>query len=342
MNLDELLEECLSKIEQGASVAECIARYPDYAAELEPLLRLATMLSEATPRPMSDEAFVSGRRALAEAARYAATDRSVSYNRSRLNPLLRRMAEAAFYREPQPQKRNHPKSEPIVAQYQRRNTRSAWSMVGVSLALLFCFGIYIIGNSLHDQTEITTGNPTATLSPTSLATATLVQPMTATATFVTELDIQTTEAESAATDVITAQLTSEASFTATPNATQSPLSVDAPTTLFENSKTTEDNTLLTATSQPDPVQTLIPPQVPPVPQPLIGTPTSTIDNGTATAWPNNANTPDPASTNEAQGSGSLPQAPILTATDMPPLATPVIATPVMLATATATSAPPVS
>jgi len=47
-NLETILDTCLYQIEEGeASVEECLALYPDHAAELEPLLKAATKLSRA-------------------------------------------------------------------------------------------------------------------------------------------------------------------------------------------------------------------------------------------------------------------------------------------------------
>jgi hypothetical protein len=70
MSHDEVLARCLADIEQGAAIDECLARYPDYADELKPLLQLVTQLSP-RPRPeMSPAAFARGRVALAAQARY--------------------------------------------------------------------------------------------------------------------------------------------------------------------------------------------------------------------------------------------------------------------------------
>jgi hypothetical protein len=47
-NLETILDTCLYQVEEGeASVEECLALYPDHAAELEPLLKAATKLSRA-------------------------------------------------------------------------------------------------------------------------------------------------------------------------------------------------------------------------------------------------------------------------------------------------------
>jgi hypothetical protein len=47
-DLETILDTCLTQIEEsGASVDECLARYPEYAAQLQPLLRAATKLARA-------------------------------------------------------------------------------------------------------------------------------------------------------------------------------------------------------------------------------------------------------------------------------------------------------
>lgn len=44
MNLTDALEECLRELETGATVEECVARYPDFEDELRPLLKAASEL----------------------------------------------------------------------------------------------------------------------------------------------------------------------------------------------------------------------------------------------------------------------------------------------------------
>ncbi len=51
---DNILDECLSRLIEGETVASCLSRFPEYAAELEPLLRTAqeTLKTAAVdPRP---------------------------------------------------------------------------------------------------------------------------------------------------------------------------------------------------------------------------------------------------------------------------------------------------
>ena len=47
-DLETILDTCLYQIEEGeASIEECLARYPEHAAQLQPLLQAATKLSRA-------------------------------------------------------------------------------------------------------------------------------------------------------------------------------------------------------------------------------------------------------------------------------------------------------
>ncbi len=51
---DDILDECLGRLIEGEAIESCLSRYPEYAAELEPLLRTAqdTLKTAAiTPRP---------------------------------------------------------------------------------------------------------------------------------------------------------------------------------------------------------------------------------------------------------------------------------------------------
>ncbi len=59
---DEILDECIDRILfQGASVEECLARYPEYAQELELQCRVVAQLSSASTLPVSTEAKDRGR-----------------------------------------------------------------------------------------------------------------------------------------------------------------------------------------------------------------------------------------------------------------------------------------
>lgn len=66
----EVLARCIAAIEQGATVEECLARYPAVAKELEPHLRIVAQLRQSPPPQMSLAAFARGRAAVAAQARY--------------------------------------------------------------------------------------------------------------------------------------------------------------------------------------------------------------------------------------------------------------------------------
>ena len=72
---DSALDDCLNLVRVGASIKDCLARYPEYAGELEPLLRLASgVKSVPTPRPDS-VAVQSNLQRMLDAAQEAAARR---------------------------------------------------------------------------------------------------------------------------------------------------------------------------------------------------------------------------------------------------------------------------
>ena len=60
--IEDLLGECLDALFQGATVEECLARHPDHAQELAPLLRLAARIAQTPPLTMSPAGFERLRR----------------------------------------------------------------------------------------------------------------------------------------------------------------------------------------------------------------------------------------------------------------------------------------
>jgi hypothetical protein len=48
-NFDEILDQCIDSINKGDSVDDCLARYPEHAAELMPLLKTVTGTHSAVP-----------------------------------------------------------------------------------------------------------------------------------------------------------------------------------------------------------------------------------------------------------------------------------------------------
>ncbi|MFQ5342080.1 MAG: hypothetical protein ACE5F6_11100, partial [Anaerolineae bacterium] len=65
--LDAVLGECLDALFQGATVAECLARHPEQASELEPLLRLSAEIAQVQLPAMPRADFEYGRRRVRDA-----------------------------------------------------------------------------------------------------------------------------------------------------------------------------------------------------------------------------------------------------------------------------------
>ncbi|MFH1526506.1 MAG: hypothetical protein ABIG69_07610, partial [Bacteroidota bacterium] len=49
-NAELLLDICISEMQKGKSIEECLAEYPQYASQLKPLLQLVKQI-EALPQP---------------------------------------------------------------------------------------------------------------------------------------------------------------------------------------------------------------------------------------------------------------------------------------------------
>ncbi len=72
-NMDRILDECIDRLNSGTSVEECLGLYPEYAEELEPLLRAINELHTESALVPSASAKISGRQQLLqERARLAA------------------------------------------------------------------------------------------------------------------------------------------------------------------------------------------------------------------------------------------------------------------------------
>ncbi|MGC8782051.1 MAG: hypothetical protein ACP5UQ_14410, partial [Anaerolineae bacterium] len=67
MNLEAILDDCLSRLRQGASIADCLGRYPHYAAELQPMLAAAAQLRALSAQQLSAAQRQAGKRALRQA-----------------------------------------------------------------------------------------------------------------------------------------------------------------------------------------------------------------------------------------------------------------------------------
>ena len=67
MTFEEVLNDCLERMRRGESLPACLARFPQHAADLGPLLQVGQMLRTAPPA-LSAEAFSRGRIDLRDAA----------------------------------------------------------------------------------------------------------------------------------------------------------------------------------------------------------------------------------------------------------------------------------
>ena len=60
-NFDEILNACLDLIHSGVSVAECLDRFPEMQAELEPILELTAGISQISIEPPTGAAISAGK-----------------------------------------------------------------------------------------------------------------------------------------------------------------------------------------------------------------------------------------------------------------------------------------
>jgi len=102
---DEILADCLEALTKGATIRDCLTRYPAEAAALEPLLRLAVALSREGETRLSGDAFEQGRRRLLTASR---TRQSATHRQPRHTPPAPSLRQNAF---PPYQQNGLPKSQ---------------------------------------------------------------------------------------------------------------------------------------------------------------------------------------------------------------------------------------
>ena len=59
--IDVALDECLEEMRRGCDIQQCLNRYPEYAAELRPLLETVVRVGRVLTPPAMEEARVAGR-----------------------------------------------------------------------------------------------------------------------------------------------------------------------------------------------------------------------------------------------------------------------------------------
>lgn len=75
----DILDDCLARLSRGETPAQCLARYPDRAAQLEPLLRTASLARAATTMVPRPESKIRGKVQLREALRESKPRRGFSF-----------------------------------------------------------------------------------------------------------------------------------------------------------------------------------------------------------------------------------------------------------------------
>jgi hypothetical protein len=94
LDFERTLDICLDRLQTGATVADCLANYPQHAAQLAPLLQVASLLETPAGPTMSDQGLRTGEaRLLAQAARLRARRKAGTLP---LTGLIRRLAAAGI------------------------------------------------------------------------------------------------------------------------------------------------------------------------------------------------------------------------------------------------------
>ncbi len=78
MNVAEILDECLARLRRGETVGDCLARYPDQAAELAPMLEAAAQLRGLAAHRLSPAQRLAGQMVLRAALARRTSRRSAA------------------------------------------------------------------------------------------------------------------------------------------------------------------------------------------------------------------------------------------------------------------------
>ncbi|MFN8491683.1 MAG: hypothetical protein U0350_29055 [Caldilineaceae bacterium] len=132
MNFEEMLANCLDALERGETIESCLARYPQNAPELAPLLRLATTV-RSTPQPrLSAEAFQRGRAVVRAQAQYHHS-RHAPFAAVRTKTIQKRVLQRAQPNTPSRPPRQPRGLKPSILMYR---TTGAFSALVLLLCLL--------------------------------------------------------------------------------------------------------------------------------------------------------------------------------------------------------------
>lgn len=161
--LDAVLGECLDALFQGATVAECLARYPEQASELEPLLRLSAEIARVQLPAMPRADFEYGRRRVRDAVtamRDGRRDAPISLRGSIRELIVR------------PSRREQP------ARWPSFSLLDAVVLTVVLLAVILTFGMPLLVNNI--PLAAPTESPTVAAGPLAVTVAPTEPTVTAT------------------------------------------------------------------------------------------------------------------------------------------------------------------
>lgn len=119
MTFDDILADCIEALEQGATLQECLTRYPAHATALEPYLHLVVSLSAESQTRLSAPAFQRGRQLLS-----AQAQQRRAHHRQPVYPAVsatRPMRPAAYPPNGVPHRRPH-RRRPVA------DKRAWWSL----------------------------------------------------------------------------------------------------------------------------------------------------------------------------------------------------------------------
>lgn len=156
MTFDDILADCIEALEQGATIRECLTRYPAHATALEPLLYLVVSLSRESQTRLSPQAFLRGRQHLAvQAQQRRAHHRQPGY-RPPASPM-RYAQPAAHVQNGAPQR--HVQVRPS------RTTKHAWGRSGMPRLLRTALLLMMFLGATTLFRQVMTSLPGTTLYP---------------------------------------------------------------------------------------------------------------------------------------------------------------------------------
>lgn len=155
MTFDDILADCIEALEQGATIEECLTRYPAHATALEPLLRLVFSLSHESQTRLSSPAFQRGRQLLlAQAKQRQAHHRHPGYPPA---PSLHQRQGAAYAQNGLPQRPRSPRRS--------ATTKRAWSSMGLPTLLRTALLLMLLMGTTTFFREVMTSLPGTILYP---------------------------------------------------------------------------------------------------------------------------------------------------------------------------------